>query len=90
MTQLYTDGEGGLNSNEAKDFLKRQGIELKVRAPEQHARYVERHGALLRVAMHLIEEQCQREGVPITIHALLAQALFCRKLHDNSWREHTI
>ena len=58
MTQLYTDGEGGLNSNEAKDFLKRQGIELKVRAPEQHARYVERHGALLRVSMHLIEEQC--------------------------------
>ena len=53
MTQLYTDGEGGLNSNEAKDFLKRQGIELKVRAPEQHARYVERHGALPVSYTHL-------------------------------------
>ena len=48
----------------------------QIRAPEQHARYVERHGALLRRAMHLTQAQCEREGVAITIKTLLAQCIF--------------
>ena len=73
---LISDGESGLTSQAGKDHLKRQGVNLRVRAPEQHARFAERYGAILRVCMHVTEEQCQREGIPITIEMLVAQCLF--------------
>ena len=67
MDTLYFDGESGLSTESAKDKLKRLGTVLKIRAPGQHAQYAERHGAILRITMHLIEEQCKREGVDITV-----------------------
>ena len=76
MEELYFDGEGGLGTQSAKDHLKRLGVTIKIRAPEQHAQYAERHGALLRLVMHLTEEQCKREGLRITARCLLAQSLF--------------
>ena len=76
MENLYSDGELGLTNDSAKAQFKRMGITLKVRAPGQHARYVERHGAILRVTMHLTEEQCKREGISVHIDMLTAQSLF--------------
>ena len=76
MQKLYSDGESGMTSGNSKQHFIRQGIELKIRAPEQHARHIERYGAILRVCMHVTEEQCKREGIAITIKMLLAQCLF--------------
>ena len=76
MENFHIDGESGLNSDRAKAQLKRDGITLRPRAPGQHARFVERYGALLRACMHLCEEQCKREGVTISLEMLIAQALF--------------
>ena len=49
MVQLYIDGESGLNTDSAKASIGRDGTILKTRAPGQHARFIERHGAILRV-----------------------------------------
>ena len=73
--ELYVDGEGGLTSSTAVAHLKRLGIEVKVRAPQQHARFLERRGAVLRHTMHVIEEQCKSEGIPITFNSLLSEAI---------------
>ena len=58
---LYTDGESGLTTDSAKAHMVNQGIQLKIRAPQQHAVFIERRGAILRVCMHVIEEQAKRE-----------------------------
>lgn len=76
MQELYFDGESGLTTDYAKAHLKRLGVDLKIRAPGQHAQYAERHGALLRIVMHLTEDQCKREGIPITMKMLVTQSLF--------------
>jgi hypothetical protein len=73
---LIVDGERGLTSQAAHDYLKMHGIQLKTRARGQHAQIVERRGAILRHAMHLIEEQLTKEGVTITFARLLAEAVF--------------
>ena len=65
MKFLISDGEGGLTNERVKAMLMSKGIEVKTRAPEQHARFIERGGAILRHAMHTTEEQCIRESVPI-------------------------
>ena len=71
------DGERGLTiAAEAQDFFRTQGIQVRPRAPGQHARYIERRGAILRHAMHCIEEQLEREGIVATFPELLAQAVF--------------
>ena len=74
---LVVDGERGLFSGEATHWFQTQGITVRQRAVGQHARIVERRGAILRHAMHCIEEQLESEGIPVTFVQLLAQAVFC-------------
>ena len=76
MKVLYTDGESGFNSDSAKAWFKRKGIELVTRAPNQHARFIERRGAILRHAMHTTEEQLIREGIEVRFTTLLADSVF--------------
>ena len=64
-------------SGEGQQYLARHSIILRPRAPGQHARMIERRGAILRHAMHCTEEQLIREGVTVTFPQLLAQALYC-------------
>ena len=73
---LIVDGESGLSSPLAKPFFDRQGITVRTRAPAQHARMIERRGAVLRHSMHTAEEQMAREGLPVTMPALLAECVF--------------
>ena len=49
---LYVDGESGIINKEAIESLKKQGTEVKTRAPKQHAQFIERRGAILRHSMH--------------------------------------
>ena len=73
---FYVDGESGLNTQSAKTWIENQGSKFKCRAPEQHARFIERRGASLRACMHISEQQCIKEGIAITIHILLAICTF--------------
>ena len=45
------------------DHLKSRGIQLITRAPSQHARYIERRGALLKDTLHRIDEGLVKEGL---------------------------
>ena len=76
MEVLYVDGESSLSTPGAKEQLKRDSIEIEIRAPNQHAQFIERRGAILRHTMHCMEEQAAREGLTITIVMLLGQAIF--------------
>ena len=53
---LIIDGEKGLATEEAETMLKRYGTEIRPRAPGQHARMIERRGAILRHRLHTAEE----------------------------------
>ena len=57
-------------------MLKRYGTEIRPRAPGQHARMIERRGAILRHSLHTAEEQFAREGIEVTMEYLLAEMVF--------------
>ena len=79
MKELITDCEGGIVlSDKTTQYLARKGIKLCPRGKDQHARYVERRGALLRDTIHRIEGQLQEEGIAgIPFESILAEATFC-------------
>ena len=77
MEELIVDGESGVTvSHVMEKELKARNIRLTVRAVNQHARYIERRGAILRQAMHSIEGQLKREHVTVSFAVLLAEATF--------------
>ena len=77
METFIVDGEGGMgHSKYFEEELKRRGVTLDIRAPRQHARFIERRGAILRHSMHTTEEQMQREGLTVVFDTLLANAIF--------------
>ena len=58
--------------------LQRKGIKLHQRGKEQHARFIERRGALLRDCIHRIYGQLEEEGiVDMPFTSVLAEAIFC-------------
>ena len=61
----------------SKRFLARKGVSLHVRGKDQHARFIERRGALLRDCVHRIEGQLKEEGLEMPFHSILAEATFC-------------
>jgi hypothetical protein len=74
--QLVVDGEKGLITDESKDYLKARGITYRPRNPGQHARMIERRGAVLRHALHCMEAQLAREGVQVEFAQLFAECTF--------------
>merc|ERR1712078_922176 len=78
MKEFILDGESGIVVSELTNtYLRRHGIELRGRVKDQHARYVERRGALLRDTVHRIESQLEEEGIVIPFGQILAEAIFC-------------
>ena len=62
--ELITDGESGIVvAQKTTEYLARRGIKLHVRGKDQHARHVERRGALLRETIHRVESQMREEGL---------------------------
>ena len=76
--ELLMDGETGVATSAlAGSFLSRLGIKCIPRAPQQHARIVERRGALLRDVIHRIDAQLKIEGLlDIPFEYRLAEAVF--------------
>ena len=53
MKELITDGESGISQSlSTPEALARLGVKLHTRARDQHARYIERRGALLKDTLH--------------------------------------
>ena len=72
---LVCDGESAYSSEEAKKWFKAQNIEFKKRAPGQHARYIERRGAVLRLQMHLMEDQARHSWPTQSLPPMLPPTL---------------
>ena len=67
MKELFIDGETGMVASDLSNtYLRRQSIQLRVRAKDQHARFIERRGVLLRDQRHITESQLEVEGVENT------------------------
>ena len=78
MKELFIDGETGIvASDPSNTYLRRQSIRLRVRAKDQHARFIERRGALLRDQIHRTESQLEVEGLKVPFPLVLAEAVFC-------------
>ena len=77
--ELITDGESGIViSKRTTEFLHRKGIKLHPRGKDQHARYAERRGALLRDTIHRVESQLSEEGIAgVPFECILAECVFC-------------
>ena len=53
MKELILDGETALPKGwESREYFVRKTIKVTIRAPGQHARFIERRGALLRESLH--------------------------------------
>ena len=76
MQELIIDGEASVSSQIMERELKARGIKLNLRAPNQHANYIERRGAILRQTMHSMEGQLKREHITVSFAVLLAEATF--------------
>ena len=79
MRELIMDGETAVAEGFSSGLLlARLGIKLVVRAPGQHARHIERRGALTRDCIHRIDSQLDEEGLTgIPMKYRLAEAVFC-------------
>ena len=75
MRMLVADGESGLAGEEVAQWLDRVFIELKTKAPGEHAQMVERHHELLRRLILRIEAQLAEEGVRVPMSVIIGEAL---------------
>ena len=76
--ELITDGESGIVLSEStRAYLQRMGIKLHPRGKDQHARFIERRGALLRDTIHRTLGQLEEEGIAgMPFECVLAECLF--------------
>ena len=65
MQELIVDGEKAIESWQADKYFENHIIKVIRRAPGQHARFIERRGALTRDALHKVESQLAEEGVAV-------------------------
>eukprot|EP00971_Amphidinium_carterae_P325068 6455158-Amphidinium_carterae.1 len=61
-TLLTVDGEKGLHSLFTADWAEINGVNMRYKAPHQHAWIIERHNQTLRESLHCMESQCEAEG----------------------------
>lgn len=73
---IVADGEKGLDSEEAKQWLDRFHSEIKPKARGQHAQTVERHHELLRQTLHRVEDQLKEESIHLPFDVVLAECMF--------------
>ena len=77
MKELIVDGETAITQGAAfKAYADRKGITVRERAPGQHARIVERRGALLRDALHRMDSQLEIEGLQVSFPERLSECTY--------------
>ena len=78
MSELIVDGESAVKSWQADKYFENHTIDPIVRAPGQHARFIERRGALLRESLNRIQSDLRRQGIEgVPFPYILAEAVFC-------------
>ena len=78
MRILIADGESGLASEEVAQWLDRISVELKIKAPGEHATMVERHHELLRRIILRTEAQLKEEGITVLFPVIIAECVPAR------------
>ena len=73
---LIIDGEGSISVPEVGAEFRAEGTRIQIRAPGQHARHIERRGAVLRDCLHKLDAQARREGRDVTLGMMLGAAVF--------------
>ena len=75
--ELICDNEGGLcKADLANDYWQRHGINFHARAVNQHARFIERRGELVKHTMRKMDAQLESEGISVPIERRLGEAVF--------------
>ena len=78
MNELIVDGERAVQSWQADKYFDNHGIRCHVRAKGQHARFIERRGALIRDTLRRMESDLKRQGIEgVPFPYILAEATFC-------------
>ena len=80
MGVLIADGEKGLASEEVAQFLDRALVQLKTKAPGEHAQMVERHHELLRRLLLRVESQLQAEGLHVPTEVVVAECTLAKNV----------
>ena len=78
MRILIADGESGLASEEVAQWLDRLSVELKTKAPGEHAQMVERHHELLRRILVRLEAQLAAEGISVPLSVIVSEAVLAK------------
>jgi len=78
MKLLIADGEKGLDSEQVRQFLDRNGVVFKAKAPGEHAQMVERHHEVLRQTLHKLEEQLKEEGIALPFSVVVNEAVLAK------------
>ena len=80
MRLLVSDQEGGLMGEAIAQHCDRWNIEMKPKAPGEHAQLVERHHDILRKLIARIESQLDLEGVGVPIRVIVAEAVLAKNV----------
>ena len=80
MRVLIAEGEKGLASEEVAQWPDRWKVELKAKAPGEHAQMVERHHELLRQLLHRVEAQLGDEGIAMPIEVIIGECLLAKNV----------
>ena len=73
---MHLNDDIGLNSEEAKAFFKRRGINTHIRAQGPDTKIMDRQSAITRAGLHFAETQLSKEGITATFKVLLQEQLF--------------
>ena len=78
MKEFIVDGESAIaRAMHMAAFFDRNSISFKLRAPHQHARFIERRGALLKETLRRIDTQLESEGLSdVPFISRLAEATY--------------
>ena len=80
MKVLVADGETGLCSEEVAQFLDRVLVQLKIKAPGEHAQMGERHHELLRRLLLRVESQLRAEGLNVPVEVIVAECILAKNV----------
>jgi hypothetical protein len=77
---LIWDGEGAMNSDEAKVWADKWNIGLIIRPKEKKAWIAERHHEILRVQLHKTQSQLAIEDIKVPFNCILAEAVLAKNM----------
>ena len=78
MKVLVCDRESAMVSEDVSQWLDRWNVQLKTKAPGEHAQIVERHHAILRDMILKVEKQVQAEGLNIPLDVIVLECAFAK------------